>query len=134
MDMADRIKQRRKQLELTQTQLAEKSGMKQQMIQQLEARKVLTTGRLLALARALDVCPQWLETGEGPMQESATSREDRELLDEVQALGPEEKVALRVVIRAMRQGLHFNQPKDGFLNFDSPKPPSALLPPPPNNP
>ena len=67
MDFADRLRQQRKFLNLTQAQLAKKAGMTQQMIQQLETRKVLTTGRMVTLATALGVRPEWLAAGQSPM-------------------------------------------------------------------
>jgi hypothetical protein len=72
--------------------------MTQQMIQQLEARKVLTTGKLVALAGALGVRPQWLESGEEPMQDGELSADDQAFLAAYQELPPEEKTAVRVLV------------------------------------
>lgn len=95
MNMADRLKWRRKQLKLTQTQLAEKAGMTQQMIQQLETRKVLTTGKLVTLAGALGVRPQWLESGAEPMLPNSDLTPDERLLVEgYRTSSPAEKAAL----------------------------------------
>lgn len=101
MDFADRLRQRRKFLKLTQTQLAEKVGLKQQMIQQLETRKVLTTGKLVALAGALGVRPAWLATGEGPMQGDDLAADERQLIEGYRSLSPIEKAAaLTLIVRS----------------------------------
>lgn len=98
MDMANRLKWRRKQLKLTQAQLAEKAGMTQQMIQQLEARKVLTTGKVVALAGALGVRPQWLESGEEPIQDGELGADDQKFLAAYHELPPEEKTAVQILV------------------------------------
>lgn len=101
MDMADRLRQQRKLLKLTQTQLAEKVGMTQQMIQQLETRKVLTTGKLVALAGGLGVRPTWLATGEGPMQGDDLTSDEKEFLEAYRALEPQKRPVARMTLRAM---------------------------------
>ncbi|MFZ1493002.1 MAG: helix-turn-helix transcriptional regulator [Candidatus Competibacter denitrificans] len=98
MDMADRLKARRKQMGLTQVELAQKASMTQQMIQQLETRKVLTTGKLVQLADALGVRPQWLESGAEPMVESMTM-DEREFLEAYRAMNQAEKEAARLLLR-----------------------------------
>lgn len=100
MDFADRLRTRRKFLKLTQAQLAEKAGMAQQTIQQLETRKVLTTGRIVALAGGLGVRPEWLATGDGAMF-PLLSADDQQLIEEISALEPEKKRIIRATIRAM---------------------------------
>lgn len=96
--MADRLKARRKQMGLTQVELAQKASMTQQMIQQLETRKVLTTGKLVQLADALGVRPQWLESGAEPMVESMTM-DEREFLEAYRAMNQAEKEAARLLLR-----------------------------------
>lgn len=96
-DFADRLRQRRKFLKLTQAQLAEAASMTQQMIQQLETRKVLTTGRIIALAGALKVRPAWLEFGVEPMVDTIT-QDDQTFLAAFNALPPEEKSAVRTFL------------------------------------
>lgn len=115
-DMADRLKWRRKQLTLTQAQLAEKAKMTQQMIQQLETRKVLTTGRLVSLADALGVRPKWLETGEEPMVESISS-DEREMLEEYRGMNKEEKDAYRLLLRSryLSRTTRIEQPPQSHL-------------------
>lgn len=96
-DFADRLRQRRKFLKLTQVQLAEAAGMTQQMIQQLETRKVLTTGKIINLAGALKVRPAWLEFGIEPMADYVT-QEDQAFIAAYNALPPEEKAAVRTLV------------------------------------
>lgn len=103
MDMADRLKARRKQMGLTQAQLAIKAGLTQQMIQQLETRKVLTTGKLVQLADALGVRPQWLESGDGPMIDSITA-DEREFLEDYRAMDEAGKEAARLLLRRSVSG------------------------------
>lgn len=119
MDMADRLKQRRKQIGLTQVQLAEKAGVTQQLVQQLEARKVLTTGKLLALSVALKVRPQWLESGEAPMLSSEITPEDREIFEEIDSFPPEERAFVRMAIKAMLPALRAQMRGRSQLNGKS---------------
>jgi transcriptional regulator with XRE-family HTH domain len=62
-----RLRQARELRELTQTTLAELSGVKQQVISNLERDGQEATSFTLELARALRVNPFWLDDGEGDM-------------------------------------------------------------------
>jgi transcriptional regulator with XRE-family HTH domain len=54
---------------LTQTQLALKSGVRQSSISELEGDAYSPAGpKLIAICRALEVRPQWVITGERPME------------------------------------------------------------------
>lgn len=64
--MADRIREERKARGFSQGELAERAGVKQQMISKLETGQAQSTGDLAAIARALNVVPWWLQTGDGP--------------------------------------------------------------------
>lgn len=97
MDFANRLRQRRKFLKLTQVQLAEAAGMTQQMIQQLETRKVLTTGKIVVLAGALGVRPEWLENGIEPMVDSVTAH-DQVFLAAYHKLPKPEQDAVRTLV------------------------------------
>ncbi|MBK8752403.1 MAG: helix-turn-helix transcriptional regulator [Candidatus Competibacteraceae bacterium] len=97
MDLADRLRQRRKFLKLTQAQLAEKAGMTQQTVQQIETRKVLSTGRIIDLAVALGVRPAWLEAGKEPMVEALTPK-DMEFLAAYHTLPSQEQAAVRTLV------------------------------------
>ncbi|MGG2141718.1 helix-turn-helix domain-containing protein [Symbiopectobacterium sp. RP] len=62
--LATRIKERRKALDITQTELAERVGMRQQSIQYLESGKGNRTSFILELAKVLRCDPNWLLNGE----------------------------------------------------------------------
>lgn len=64
MTLAMRLKQARLKKKLTQEELAETVGIKQQAVQRIEAGKVKSTSYVVQLARALDVTPEWLALGE----------------------------------------------------------------------
>lgn len=61
--LASRLIMRREQLGLTQTQLADKSGLSQTTIANLEAGHSKGTKRILELAQSLHVTPEWLLYG-----------------------------------------------------------------------
>ncbi|WP_336195016.1 helix-turn-helix transcriptional regulator [Hafnia paralvei] len=61
--LSSRIKERRKELGLTQALLAERTGMRQQSIQYLESGLAKRTSFILELAEALDCDPVWLKSG-----------------------------------------------------------------------
>ena len=64
MTLAIRLKQARLKKKLTQEELAETVGIKQQAVQRIEAGKVKSTSYIVQLAQALDVTPEWLALGE----------------------------------------------------------------------
>ncbi|SOB76152.1 Phage repressor protein C, contains Cro/C1-type HTH and peptisase s24 domains [Marinobacter sp. LV10R510-11A] len=64
-EIKDRVLRCRKQLGLTQQELAKKTGVKQQSIQQLEDGLVKRPRYILELAEALGVAARWLLTGKG---------------------------------------------------------------------
>ncbi|EDM4075291.1 transcriptional regulator [Salmonella enterica subsp. enterica serovar Infantis] len=61
--LSSRIKQKRIELNLTQAQLAELSGTKQQTIHQVESGLTKRPRFLVELAQALNVTPLWLLYG-----------------------------------------------------------------------
>lgn len=63
--LARRLRLARQKRGLTQTQLADISGVKQSDISKLEMGKSLTSTKIGSLARALRCDTYWLETGEG---------------------------------------------------------------------
>lgn len=63
---ADRVRNRRTYLGMSQEGLAKASGVSQSTIAQIERGRNQGTKHILALARALGVTPEWLETGRGP--------------------------------------------------------------------
>jgi SOS-response transcriptional repressor LexA len=70
-NIAERIRQRRKDLGLTQTELAQAVGCGQGAINNYESGARDNPRDLLELATALKVNPQWLKTGEGAMDSLA---------------------------------------------------------------
>lgn len=67
MDLAQRLRKARKFAELTQAALAQRSGVKQQMISKLENGQSKETADLVSLAVACGVRPEWLASGDGTM-------------------------------------------------------------------
>lgn len=63
MSFADRVKQRRKDLELSQAELAERIGIAQQSIHKIETGVTLKPRNIVQLAEALECDPTWLLTG-----------------------------------------------------------------------
>lgn len=61
MTLGDRIKLVREEKGITQQQLAEMSGVCQQMISKLETGKANATSDIVKLAYCLEVSPNWLE-------------------------------------------------------------------------
>ncbi|KLU15017.1 MULTISPECIES: helix-turn-helix domain-containing protein [Xenorhabdus] len=61
--ISQRLKARRYELNMTQTQLAELVGMKQQSIQQIEAGITKRPRFILEISKALDCDPLWLQYG-----------------------------------------------------------------------
>ncbi|KLE93106.1 XRE family transcriptional regulator [Klebsiella aerogenes] len=62
--LSDRVKKRRNELNLTQAELAELSGTKQQTIQQVESGLTKRPRKIIELAVALRCEPTWLLFGE----------------------------------------------------------------------
>lgn len=65
-DIGDRIKERRKVLNLSQAALAARVGMTQSGVKSLETNPKQKTRSIVALAQVLGVTPEWLETGKAP--------------------------------------------------------------------
>lgn len=61
--ISERLKQKRSELNLTQAELAEKAGIKQQSIQQIESGATKRPRFLLEIASALQCDPSWLLYG-----------------------------------------------------------------------
>lgn len=63
MTLGERVKQRRKELQWTQEDLAQKSGVGQGTISKMERTGQEASTYVVELADALGVSPQWLNTG-----------------------------------------------------------------------
>lgn len=69
MELKTRLKAARRHAKITQEQLADKIGIKQASISELETGKSGSTSFIAEIARACGVNPIWLATGEGEMHE-----------------------------------------------------------------
>ncbi|WP_049237231.1 XRE family transcriptional regulator [Moraxella canis] len=67
MSLASRLKQRRDELGYSQAKVAELAGMAQPSYGDLENGKTKSSRKLVQIANALKVNPDWLATGEGQM-------------------------------------------------------------------
>lgn len=101
MNLGTRIRERRKAAGWSQAQLAEESGISQQMLSKLERGVASGTTEIVPLAAALKVSPKWLETGEGPMQGNDLAADERALVEEYRGLDPEKRQIIRATLRAM---------------------------------
>jgi transcriptional regulator with XRE-family HTH domain len=79
-DVKDRLKWARKRAKLSQEKLAYMTGLTQPTVQRLEKGKISSTTHLLVIARALNVSPDWLETGQGEFDISADANSKRSQL------------------------------------------------------
>ncbi|KGA59321.1 MULTISPECIES: helix-turn-helix domain-containing protein [Proteus] len=61
--ISQRVKAKRCELEMTQSQLAELVGIKQQSIQRIESGNTKRPRFILELSKALNCDPQWLQSG-----------------------------------------------------------------------
>jgi transcriptional regulator with XRE-family HTH domain len=103
--LAERVRTRRKAMELTQDQLAERAGVKQSTVSLVESGVTLWLkgSTLLRMASALGVTPDWLNTGRGELATGASSTDAREseLLDLFRALPSASQSALLSAARAI---------------------------------
>lgn len=67
MSLAERLKQRRKDLGYSQAKVAEAVGLSQPSYGDIENGKTQSSRKLVQIANALKVNPYWLATGEGEM-------------------------------------------------------------------
>lgn len=97
MNLSERIKLARSKAGLTQSMLAEKVGIAQTAISQLESGKTLRSSYLIQIAQACGVNSLWLQSGEGEME------------------APEDQVALtHAVLNEIHTGEH---DEDAHKNF-----------------
>ncbi len=71
MSIGNRIKEEREALDWSQKDLAQKSGVKQQMISKLERGKAKGTTGIVPLSIALNVTAEWLHDGKGIKERGA---------------------------------------------------------------
>lgn len=65
MDIGERIRQERRKRKWSQEELARRAGVTQGLISQMENGTNDSSKYLTSIARALDVSPDWLESGKG---------------------------------------------------------------------
>jgi transcriptional regulator with XRE-family HTH domain len=65
--LGKRVRGRRQQLKMTQTQLATAAGMNQGDVSKIERGEIQQTTKVVQLAKALDCNPVWMATGDGEM-------------------------------------------------------------------
>jgi SOS-response transcriptional repressor LexA len=75
MELKDRLKKARKDAGLTQVELADRAGIKQASVSEIERGLTRTSGHLVKLARICGVDPVWLSEGSG-VQNSNILREE----------------------------------------------------------
>ena len=63
MTINDRIFERLRLLSMTQQEFAEKAGIQQSIISECKNKKNLSSGKILAICKVLDVSPEWLLSG-----------------------------------------------------------------------
>uniref|UniRef100_UPI0035C752FA S24 family peptidase n=1 Tax=Serratia quinivorans TaxID=137545 RepID=UPI0035C752FA len=69
MTLAQRLKVAMAAKNMTQSALAEKVGVSQAAIQKIASGNAKTSTKIVEIARALDVRPEWLSSQSGPMQD-----------------------------------------------------------------
>lgn len=72
MNMAERIKLRMSELDLTQESVANRAGISQGMVYKLVSGKAQSTSKLVELAYALECDLEWLATGKTHVREQGT--------------------------------------------------------------
>ncbi|HHT2967452.1 TPA: XRE family transcriptional regulator [Citrobacter koseri] len=92
---AQRLKIAMAEQGLNQSSLAERVGVSQAAIQKLTSGRAKSTTKILALAKALNVNPSWLESGSGSMRNIET---DQLLTDNRNPKSEIEKTRLKAVI------------------------------------
>jgi phage repressor protein C with HTH and peptisase S24 domain len=81
MSIGSRIKEARRAAKLTQKALAQKVGMTQGTLSELETGESKSSTLLPSLAAALGVNALWLETGKGPMTQEAAANTATDIRD-----------------------------------------------------
>lgn len=87
-NLAKRVKTRRKELGLSQAELADSSGLQQSDISKIENGAIQKTTGIIGLATALRCDPSWLATGEGSRVSERVWPFALLTPDQVQALPP----------------------------------------------
>lgn len=103
MTLGLRIKTLRKNKKMTQTQLAKAAGVSQATISDYERDQVPNprSNKLLRIAAALETTPEFLVTGEGPINLSESASDEHSLLSAFSKLDTNAKAAVIAAAKAM---------------------------------
>ena len=85
MSLADRVKRKRLELGMTQTEAAEKAGIRQQSWQSIEDGKTLKPRNIIGIAKALNCDASWLMNGGAFMPMGEVSNRRIPLISYIQA-------------------------------------------------
>lgn len=96
MSLADRVKQKRIELGLTQAEAAEMAGIRQQSWQSIEDGKTLKPRNIIGIAKALKSDADWLMNGGAFMPVAEVNSRRVPLISYVQAGALAEKIPLRL--------------------------------------
>ena len=105
MTIGDKIRLHRKALDLTQTELGEKLGVKTNAVSKWECGRVddIPTSKIKAMAKLFDVQPSYLidEKQPAPTNEGELNAEDKRLLTMIHNLSPEDRERIVAIIEAL---------------------------------
>lgn len=105
MDIGERIRKRRKELQITQTQISEKIGISSGNLSGIESGKNLPSATaLIGLSEILDVSTDWLLKGNSLLLENL-SPDEQQLLSEYRSFPQYEKDELLGIINLKTQKL-----------------------------
>jgi len=101
--IGSRIREQRTTLGLSQLALANRAGVTQGLIAQIESGHNKGSKHIVAISRALGVSPEWLADGAGtspglPSERDFRTREDQQFLDAWQNANPEAREVARFVL------------------------------------
>lgn len=105
MSLADRVKQKRIELGLTQTEAALNAGITQQSWQSIEKGDTRKPRNIIGIAKALKCDPDWLMNGGAFMPIAEVSSKKVPLISYVQAGALAEKILLRHLMGVLSTSL-----------------------------
>ncbi|MHB8368967.1 MAG: XRE family transcriptional regulator [Leptospirales bacterium] len=102
--LGDRLKEARIKRKHTQVSLAQLSGVPQQTIQGIESQRIKETRHLMRLAKALNIDPEWLSTGEGEMERTLEESSDLALRENSPGYASPFSIPVFAITAGMGQG------------------------------
>lgn len=117
LSFAERLSFLREERQLTQAQLAAKSGLSQTTIGNLETGRNKGTKKILELANALQITPEWLIHGGNLAQAKGAFRKDTGVLP-AEETGPQHLLGL--ISRAQMAPVVEDEPETGRYTYPSP--------------